>query len=291
MFMRLRGRRARYGLAAVVGIVVTLIVATAVPAAAANKNTASVTLSGAVSGKNSGGTLTCIESTQLKGPQLSLTLGSFTVGGQRYTLSAALAGPNYSAGTFDLSEATGTGVFLQLAGDTGGARWYSSAKSGTVTLAKNKKSGSFEGDLTPPGGGPPVHVKGTFKCGKVQKLKSGTGAPTGPSTTAGREQILYDGTSQLLSSDANCHSVTQFTLTIRNGAKYAGKTAVVMFFGLDYPSKPTKSFQVGPDGSIPVTFEAFSCSRGGVGEQQGVALVSVDGNTNVSPPPSVIAGS
>jgi hypothetical protein len=40
-----------------------------------------------------------------------------------------------------------------------------------------------------------------------------------------------------------------------------------------------------------VVFEAFSCSRGGVGEQQGVALVSVDGNTNVIPPPSVIAGS
>src|SRR5262245_22225813 len=288
--MRLRGRRAPHGSSAAAGIVVILLLATAVPAAAA-KNTASVTLSGAVSGKNSGGTLTCIESTQLKGPQLSLTLGSFMVGSQRYTLSAALAGPNYSAGTYDLSEPTGTGVFVQLAGDTGGARWYSSAKSGTITLAKNKKRGSFEGDLTPPGGGPTVHAKGTFTCGKVQKLNSGTGAPTGPTTTAGREQIAYDATGQLLSSDTNCHSVTQFTLTIRNGAKYAGKTAVVMFYGLDYPSKPTKSFQVGPDGTIPVTFEAFSCSRGGTGEQQGVALVSIDGNTNVFPPPSLIAGS
>jgi len=289
--MFFRGRRARRALLATVGIVAALAIAGATPAAAAKKNKASVTLSGSVSGKNTGGTLVCIESTQLKGPQLSLTLGSFMVGSQRYTLSAALAGSNYAAGTFDLSEPTGTGVFLQLAGDTGGARWYSSAKSGTITLAKNKKSGSFEGDLTPPTGGPAVHVKGTFKCAKVLKANSGTGAPTGPSTTAGKEQILYDGTSKLLSSDTNCHSVTEFTLTIRNGAKYAGKTAVVMFFGLDYPSKPTKSFQVGPDGSIPVTFEAFTCSRGGAGEQQGVALVSVDGNTNVTPPPSVIAGS
>ena len=68
-----------------------------------------------------------------------------------------------------------------------------------------------------------MHVKGTFQCGKVKKFNSGTGAPTGPSTTAGKEQILYDGTSKLLSSDTNCHSVTEFTLTIRNGAKYAGQ--------------------------------------------------------------------
>ena len=287
---RVRRRARRRRATAATGLAIALVTMAAAPAGAA-KNTATITFSGAVSGKNSGGILTCAESTQLKGPQLSLTLGSFMVGGQRYTLSASLAGPNYAAGTYDLSEPTGTGVFLQLAGDTGGARWYSSAKSGTITLAKNKKSGSFEGNLTPPTGGAPVHVKGTFKCAKVQKLNSGTGAPTGPSTTVGKEQIVYDGTSKLLSSDTNCHSVTEFTLTIRNGAKYAGKTAVVMFFGLDYPSKPTKSFQVGPDGSIPVTFEAFSCSRGGVGEQQGVALVSVDGNTNVLPPPSVVAGS
>src|SRR5262245_53968322 len=135
--MLLRGRRrARRALLATFGIAAALAVATAVPAAAA-KNTASVTLSGSASGKSSGGVLWCIESTQLKGPQLGLTLGSFMVGGQRYTLSAVLAGPNYAAGTYDLSEPTGTGVFLQLAGDTGGARWYSSAKSGTITLAKN----------------------------------------------------------------------------------------------------------------------------------------------------------
>ena len=237
----------------VVAVAVAIVVAGAGPAAA--KSSASVTLSGAVTGKSSGGSITCLQSTQLKGPQLSMTLGSFMVGNSRYTLSTALAGSNYAAGTFDLSEPTGTGVFLQLAADTGGQRWYSTAKSGTITLAKDKKHGSFEGDLTPPNGGPTVHVKGTFKCGKVQKVK-GSGTATGPSTTAGREQILYDGTSKLLSSDTNCHSVNEFTLTVRNGAKYAGKTAVVMFFGLDYPSKPTKNFQVGPDGSIPVTFEA-----------------------------------
>ena len=286
---RRSARRRVMRLVATVAMALVVLVVWAAPVSAA-KNKASVALSGAVSGKSSGGTPVCIESTQLKGPQLSLTLGSFTVGGQRYTMSASLAGPNYAAGTFDLSEATGTGVFLQLAADTGGQRWYSSAKSGTITLAKDKKSGSFEGDLTPPGGGPTVHVKGTFKCGNVQKTNSGTGAPTGPVTSAGKEQIIYDGASKLLSTDpGSCHSVTQFTLTIRNGAKYAGKTAVVMFYGLDYPDKPTKSFQVGPDGTIPVTFEAFSCSRGGTGEQQGVALVSVDGNTNVIPPPSVIA--
>ena len=140
--MLFRGRRARRALLATVGIVAALAIAGATPAAAAKKNKASVTLSGSVSGKNTGGTLVCIESTQLKGPQLSLTLGSFMVGGQRYTLSAALAGSNYAAGTFDLSEPTGIGVFLQLAGDTGGARWYSSAKSGTITLAKNSSRGS-----------------------------------------------------------------------------------------------------------------------------------------------------
>jgi hypothetical protein len=269
---------------------IALVLVGAVPAAAA-KNKASVTLSGAVTGTSSGGTPVCIQSTQVKGPQLSLTLGSFTVGGQRYTMSASLAGPNYAAGTFDLSEATGTGVFVQLAADTGGQRWYSSAKSGTITLAKNKKRGSFEGDLTPPGGGPTVHVKGTFKCAKVQKVTSGGTNSTTLTTRGGTEQILYDGTSKLLSTDpGSCHSVTEFTLIIRNGAKYAGKTAVVVFYGLDYPTKPTKSFQVGPDGSIPVTFEALSCSRGGPGEQQGVALVSVDGNTNVIPPPSVLTG-
>jgi hypothetical protein len=284
-----QSRRRRVG--AAVGFAIAFVVVAAAPAFAA-KNTASVTLSGAAGGTSSGGTLTCIQSTQLKGPQLSLSLGSFTVGGQRYSLSAALAGSNYAAGTADLSEATGTGVFLQLAADTGGARWYSSAKSGTITLAKDKKRGAFEGDLTPPNGGPTVHVKGTFKCAKVQKVASGGTNTTTLTTKGGTEQIVYDGTSKLLSTDpGSCHSVTDFTLTIRNGAKYAGKTAVVMFYGLDYPSKPTKSVQVGPDGSIPVTFEAFSCSRGGTGEQQGVALVSVDGNTNVLPPPSVIAGS
>jgi hypothetical protein len=290
-----QGRVRRRAWSRLVGVAATLaigfVVVGASPAGAA-KNAASVTLSGAVSGKSSGGVLTCIQSTQVKGPQLGLTLGSFMVGNSKYTLSAVLAGPNYADGTFDLSEATGSGVFVQLAADTGGQRWYSSAKSGTITLAKNKKSGSFEGDLTPPGGGPPMHVKGTFKCGKVQEFTSGATNSTTLTTRGGTEQIVYDGASTLLSTDpASCHSVTQFTLTIRNGARYAGKTAVVMFYGLDYPSKPTKSFQVGPDGTIPVTFEAFSCSRGGTGEQQGVALVSVDGNTNVLPPPSVIAGS
>jgi hypothetical protein len=276
---------------ATLALAIAFVIVADVPALAA-KSSASVTLSGGASGKSAGGTLTCIQSTQLKGPQLSLSLGSFAVGAQRYSLSASLAGSNYAAGTYDLSEPTGTGVFLQLAADAGGGRWYSTAKSGTITLAKDKKSGSFEGDLTPPNGGPPVHVKGTFKCGKVQKVVPGATNTTTLTTKAGTEQILYDGTSKLLSTDpGSCHSVTDFTLTIRNGAKYAGKTAVVMFFGLDYPSKPTKSIAVGPDGSIPVTFEAFSCSRGGAGEQQGVALVSVDGNTNVLPPPSVVAGS
>jgi hypothetical protein len=267
-----------------------LVIAVRTSPAGAAQNTASVTLSGALSGKSSGGALVCIESNQVKGLQLSVNLGSFTVGGQQYSLSAALAGPVYSAGTFDLSEPTGTGVFVQLAGPSG-ARWYSSARSGALTLAKDKKRGSFEGDLTSPGGGPTVHVKGTFKCGKVQKIKSGGTNATTLTTRGGTERIVYDGTSKLLSSDTNCHSTTEFTLKIRDGAKYAGKTAVVMFYGLDYPNKPTRSVQVGPDGSIPVVFEAFSCSRGGVGEQQGVALVSVDGNTNVIPPPSVIAGS
>jgi hypothetical protein len=284
----MRERRVVAGVATFVMSATLVVAVGATPAAA--KKSSSVTFSGAVTGKSSGGSVTCFQSTQTKGPQLSVTLGSVKVGNSMYTLSTALAGTNYAAGTFDLSEPTGTGVFLQLAANTGGQRWYSSAKSGKITLAKDKKSGSFEGDLTPPGGGAPVHVKGTFKCDKVQKITSGGTNSTTLTTKGGTEQIVYDGTSKLLSSDTNCHSTTEFTLTIRNGAKYAGKTAVVMFYGLDYPTKPTKSVQVGPDGSIPVTFEAFSCSRGGAGEQQGVALVSVDGNTNVLPPPSVLTG-
>ena len=284
-------RTTRWRLAWPAGIVIALTVVVAGPAAA-KSSTASVTFSGAVTGTSSGGSVSCFESEGLKGKQFALTLGSFTADAKKYTLSTALIGTNYAAGTFDLSEPTGSGVFMQLAADTGGQRWYSGARSGTITLAKDKKSGSFEGDLTPPGGGSPVHVKGSWKCTKVQKFKAATGPNSTTLTTkGGTEQIVYDGTSKLLSSDTNCHSTTEFTLTIRNGAKYAGKTAVVMFYGLDYPTKPTKSFPVGPDGSIPVTFEAFSCSRGGVGEQQGVALVSVDANPNVFPPPSVVAGS
>lgn len=159
---------------AVFAVLTMLLIAGGTSSAGAAKNTASVTLSGAVSGKNSGGTLVCIESTQTKGPQLSLTLGSFMIGGKQYTLSAVLAGSNHAAGTFDLSEPTGSGVFMQLAGDAG-ARWYSSAKSGSITLAKDEKSGSFEGDLTPPSGGSPVHVKGKFvrQGGEVHRLGLG----------------------------------------------------------------------------------------------------------------------
>ena len=74
---------------AVFAVLTTLVIAGGTSPAGAAKNTASVTLSGAVSGKNSGGTLVCIESTQTKGPQLSFTLGSFMVGGKQYvTISA-----------------------------------------------------------------------------------------------------------------------------------------------------------------------------------------------------------
>ena len=120
----------------------------------------------------------------------------------------------------------------------------------------------------------------------------GSGTTTGPSTTAGKEQILYDGTSKLLSSDTNCHSVTEFTLTIRNGAKYAGKTAVVMFFGLDYPSKPTKSVPGGSRRVDPGRRSRRSRARVAASVSSRVSRsVSVDGNANVVPPPSVVAGS
>ncbi|MFA5883141.1 MAG: hypothetical protein WDA60_04775 [Acidimicrobiia bacterium] len=246
-----------------------------------------VTLSGAVAGKSRGGLLSCTESTQTKGLQLGLTLGSFTVGGANYSLSAVLAGPSYAAGTSELGPVTGPGVFMQLAADRGGQRWASTAGSGKITLAKDKKSSTFEGDLASATGGPSVHVKGTFKCTKVLDFGTTRGS-TVTAPNSAKPLIAYNGTSKLLSATTDCHSTTLFTFTIVDGAKYAGKTAVVMFYGLDYPTHPTKDFTVGANGSFDVTFEAFSCSQGGVGEQQGVGIVSVDGNANITPPIDVL---
>jgi hypothetical protein len=63
-------------------------------------------------------------------------------------------------------------------------RWRSSSSSvsgpssqehGTATLSSNKKSGKFDGELLAASnggadltGGPGVHAKGKFKCGKVK---------------------------------------------------------------------------------------------------------------------------
>jgi len=78
-----------------------------------------------------------------------------------------------------------------------------------------------------------------------------------------------------------CVSSFVWTVTITNGARLAGKDAVVQKFGPDYPDHPTFTFTVGPSGSFEVPVDVKTCG----GNETGVSLVSVDGNTNVFPKP------
>src|SRR5438270_7249353 len=57
---------------------------------------------------------------------------------------------------------------------------------------------------------------------------------------------------------------------------------VAMLYGPDFPTRPTESDVVGPNGSFSGTFQSHKCFTGA---QEGVALVSVGGNKNVLPPP------
>ena len=86
---------------------------------------------------------------------------------------------------------------------------------------------------------------------------------------------------------AGCQVSWIYTMRITNGARFAGKTARVMLYGPDFPSRPTRSYTVRSDGTFAVPEQAKLCFTGAV---EGVALVSVAGNTDVYPRPPAKGG-
>jgi len=136
-----------------------------------------LTFTGAVKGKAKGINQFCNESTGLEGLQLSVSLTTFSVGKDKYSLSLGFRGANYAVGEhqFSAPKQGATGVIVTFVGDQGSGAWTSGDGNGTATLSSDKKSAKFDGDLLAGSGvaltgGPGVHVKGTFKCTKVDKL-------------------------------------------------------------------------------------------------------------------------
>lgn len=87
-----------------------------------------------------------------------------------------------------------------------------------------------------------------------------------------------------------CHVVNTFTFTLVNGAQFAGQTATVVLFGLDFKDHPTRTFPVGGDGTFTFDTNNTQCydPAAGVDNQTGAALVSVGDNTNVIPPTDAV---
>jgi len=136
-----------------------------------------LTFTGAVQGKAKDIHQFCNESTGLDGLQLGVSLTSFSVGKDTYSLSSSFRGANYVAGKhqFGAPKQGATGAIVTLVADKGLGAWTSGDGNGTATLNSDKKSGKFDGDLLAGSGfaltgGPGVHVKGTFKCTKIDKL-------------------------------------------------------------------------------------------------------------------------
>ena len=77
-----------------------------------------------------------------------------------------------------------------------------------------------------------------------------------------------------------CQTTIAWTMRIQDGARYSGQTAEVALYGPDFPDRPHRTYVVGPDGTFEVLMEARLCFTG---SRQGVALVSVNGNTNLLP--------
>jgi hypothetical protein len=180
----IRARRgARPTRVGVVGLLVVLLVG--IGALPASAKAPKVKMSGAVSGRSKGGALVCVETTGTRGKQLGITMAGFKVDGAKYTMSFSLQGANYAPGTYDLGASGGAAPFMQLAADRGGSRWISGPTSGTVELAKDKKHGTFEVDLTPVGGGAPVKVKGSFVCDEIVKQAAGN-VPTATTPVASK---------------------------------------------------------------------------------------------------------
>jgi hypothetical protein len=136
-----------------------------------------LTFSGAVKGKAKGIHQFCNESTGLDGLQLGVSLTSFSVGKDKYSLSLSFRGAAYAAGEqqFGAPKQGATGAIVTLAADQGSGAWTSGDGNGSATLNSDMKSGKFDGELLAGSGvaltgGPGVHVKGTFKCTKIDKL-------------------------------------------------------------------------------------------------------------------------
>lgn len=137
------------------------------------------------------------------------------------------------------------------------------------------------------GGGddePSQVASGTTTTTTTAAAASGPSSATGPAPDAGT--ITWTGVSRVdpASSGGGCEVTSIYTMTIDDGARFAGAPAVVMRFGPDYPGNPTESFVVGADGTFEVPYEARTCVDPASGDA-GVALVSVDGDDNLLPPP------
>lgn len=110
-------------------------------------------------------------------------------------------------------------------------------------------------------------------------------------TTVNNVLITYNAAFTDAQDPGNpCHVVDHWTYHLNNGPTFAGQTAVVVLYGLDYLDHPTRSFTVAPDGSFSFDVETTKCYDPAMGtkNQGGTLLESVGGDSNVSPPPSAI---
>jgi hypothetical protein len=171
------GRRNLTVLAAVTVMICALGSVLANPVAAKSSKHPKLVFSGALKGKSKAGVVNCTQSTQTKGLQLGVSLNNFKVAGSKNSnLSMVFAGPNYAPGDHDFGGFTSASTGVQVTFSYGaGKSWSSGEGTGTATLNADKKSGKIDGDLLEgsgiaPTGGPEVHVKGTFQCGKIVKL-------------------------------------------------------------------------------------------------------------------------
>jgi len=171
--------RVRRGFAVVAGagLAVALVAAPLGAAVPSKARSPKLTFSGAVSGKSKGGQVNCTESTGLHGLQLGVSLNNMKL--PKYSnanLSFVFAGPNDAPGTYQFGGPTSTSTGVPVTFSPGGGQGFISGEgNGTATLNSDKKSGKIDGDLIAGSavaatGGPGVHVKGSFKCGKIAKV-------------------------------------------------------------------------------------------------------------------------
>jgi hypothetical protein len=112
-----------------------------------------------------------------------------------------------------------------------------------------------------------------------------------PTVAAASAQVFWTNDFTTAQDAGNpCHSTNTVRYTITDGAKFAGQTAIVVFFGLDYRSHPTRTFPVGADGTFSFVMENTQCydPAAGVDNQTGTALVSVGDDKNLVPPTDAV---